>query len=407
MKLPVEIFIALRYLKARKNGFFSLITTAIAVGGTTLGVAALIITLSVMSGFQTDIRAKILGVQPHILIARIDGTPFVNGEAVKEKVLENEEISGASPYIYRQAIIRSLSNRYASGIVLKAVDYKTEDAMTHLSDLVVEQDSTFNDNISGRSIVLGQELSRSLEAFAGDEVVLMFPSDLNSIPQMYKFKVAAVLYSGIYDIDSSLGFMDIDEAQNIFDMQGEIAGLGIRFKNVDEVDKVAEKLKNDLGYPYSVRTWTQMNKNLFAALKLEKIMMFLILGLIILVAAFNIISNLLLLSVQKFKEIGIMSAIGFSRSAISKIFFYEGMIVGFAGTLLGLIFGLGISLVLKHFEIFTLPKGVYYVDRLPIAILYQDVLFVALSAFIVTVLAGIYPAYQVSKLDPLQAMRGE
>ena len=167
----------------------------------------------------------------------------------------------------------------------------------------------------------------------------------------------------------------------------------------------ASQLQKDLSYPYRVKAWIEMNRNLFSALKLEKIMMFLILGLIILVAAFNIISNLLLLSVQKSKEIGIMSAMGFSKFSISKIFFYEGLIVGSCGTALGITFGLVVSFVLKYFNIFKLPKGIYYVDKLPVTVIPADIVMVAASAFIITVAAGIYPAYQVSKLEPLEAIR--
>ncbi|MDR2709510.1 MAG: ABC transporter permease [Elusimicrobiota bacterium] len=407
MKIPTEVFISFRYLRARKNGFFSLLTTFIAIGGTMLGVAALIITLAVMSGFQTDIQNKILGVQSHIVVSRMDGNAFMHADEISQRVLENPQVVGASPFIYRQAIVRSLNTNESSGLLIKAIDYKTEDAMTDLSSLVVEQDMDFNDDLNGRRIILGQELAKSIGAFAGDEVVLMFPTDLASIPAMYKFSVAAVFYSGMYDMDSSFAFMDIGVAQDIFSMPDQVSGLGLRIKNVDDSLKLAAQIKETLGYPYSARAWIALNKNLFSALKLEKIMMFLILGLIIFVAAFNIISNLLLLSVQKFKEIGIMSAIGFSKMSIAKIFFYEGVFVGLIGAFLGVALGLGISLILKNFEIVKLPQGIYYVDKLPIAILYQDVFFVGLCAFIITIVAAIYPAYQVSKLDPIEAMRGQ
>jgi lipoprotein-releasing system permease protein len=407
MTLPIEIFIAFRYLKARKNGVFSLITTLIAIGGTTLGVAALIITLAVMSGFQTDIKNKILGVQPHIVITRVDGFPFNNSSEIATKVKENKSVEQTSGFIYRQGIIRNLETSAATGIVVKAVDFETEDKMVDLSGAVVEQMVDFNGKLGAREIVLGDELAKHIGVYAGSDVALMFPTDLTSMPRMYKFRVIAIVHSGMYDFDSSLGFIDIKEAQKLFAMPNEVGGLGVRTVNIDKVETVAKQISSTLPNAYHTRAWIEMNQNLFSALKLEKVMMFLILGLIILVAAFNIISNILLLSVQKSKEIGILSAMGFSKFVTAKIFFYEGVIVGFLGTSLGLIFGLCVSLILKYFEIFKLPKGVYYVDKLPIAILPQDVLFVVICAFVITVLAGIYPAYQVSKLDPLQAIRGE
>lgn len=406
MKLPVELFIAVRYLKARKNGFFSLIATFIAVGGTTLGTAALIITLAVMTGFQTDIKNKILGVQPHIIITRNDGYAFSDFENIKAQALQNKHVKGISPFIYRQGIIRNLQNTATTGLVIKAIDYEFEDKMINLTDILIDKDENFDGKLGSREIILGSELAANIGAFAGDETALMFPADINSMPRMYKFKIKAILHSGMYDVDSSFAFIDIKEAQGLFSMENRVSGLGIHTDNVNRAVNTAAEIQKTLPASYHVRAWIELNKNLFSALKLEKLMMFLILGLIILVAAFNIISNVLLLSVQKFKEIGIMSAMGFTRLGIAKIFFYEGMIVGALGAVLGIILGLAISFALQYFDIFKLPAGIYYVERLPIAVSGIDVLLVSLCSFIVTALAGIYPAYQVSKLNPVEAIKG-
>jgi lipoprotein-releasing system permease protein len=404
--MSVEFFIAVRYLKARRKGLFSLITTFIAVGGTTLGVAALVITLAVMSGFQNDIRDKILGIQPHISITRIDGNPFTDYSALIDAVKENKSVKNCSPFIYKQGIIRGLSSSASTGIILKAVNYEAENDMVGLSKQISSSELSFDrKKIGERKIILGRELARSIAAGEGGEVVLMFPGSFGSIPKMYKFTVAALIHSGMYDYDSSLGFIDLSEAQLLFSMENEISGISVQTESFDKAVSAASVLQNEIGFPYSVKAWIEMNKNLFSALKLEKIMMFLILGLIILVAAFNIISNLLLLSVQKSKEIGIMSAMGFSKYIIAKIFFYEGIIVGSIGTVLGIAAGTGISLILKYFEIFKLPEGIYYVDRLPVSISSYDIISVAVCAFAITVLAAVYPSYQVSKLDPLEAIR--
>jgi lipoprotein-releasing system permease protein len=402
--LSVEFFIAFRYLKAKKKGFFSLITTFIAVGGTTLGVAALVVTLAVMSGFQNDIRNKILGIQPHIVVARIDGEPFKDYLKIEDKIKTNSDVLSVSPFIYKQGIVRSLG--LSTSLIIKAVDYKNENSMLDLSKQITVSDMSFNgEKIGEKSIILGSELAKNIAISAGDKVVLMFPSNFSSIPKMYEFTVSAVIQSGMYDFDSSLGFIDLEEGQKLFSMQDEITGFDIHINNFDKAMTAAVVLQKDLSYPYRVKTWIEMNKNLFLALKLEKIMMFLILGLIILVAAFNIVSNLLLLSVQKSKEIGIMSAMGFSKFSISKIFFYEGLIVGSSGTVLGIMSGLAVSFLLKYFNIFKLPKGIYYVDKLPIAVIPADIIMIAVCAFIITVTAGIYPAYQVSRLEPLEAIR--
>ena len=404
--MSVELFVAIRYLKARRKGFFSVLTTFIAIGGTTLGVAALVITLAIMSGFQTDIRDKILGIQPHIVITRIDGNLFTDYGKMLDKLRNSSDVSECSPFIYKQGLIRSLATNGSTGIILKAVDYEAENKIVGLSKQIVSSEMDFNGKeIGERKIILGSALAKSIYASEGDEVVIMFPSGFGSIPKMYKFTVAALLHSGMYDYDSALGFIDLKQAQAMFNMEDEISGINVKTRGFDKAVSAARKLQKEINYPYSVKAWIEMNKNLFSALKLEKIMMFIILGLIILVAAFNIISNLLLLSVQKSKEIGIMSAMGFSKLAIAKIFFYEGVAVGCIGTVLGIIIGTGISLILKHFEIFKLPQGIYYVDKLPVAISSGDIISVAICAFVITVLAGIYPAYQVSKLDPLEAIR--
>ncbi|MDR3113758.1 MAG: ABC transporter permease [Endomicrobium sp.] len=404
--MNIELFIAVRYLKARRKGFFSLLTTFIAIGGTTLGVAALVITLAIMSGFQNDIRDKILGIQPHIVITRVDGNAFSDYGTIIEKLKNSALVDESSPFIYKQGMIRSLVSSGSTGIILKAVDYEKENKIVGLSKQIASSEVGFNGaEIGERKIILGSELAKNVYASEGDEVVIMFPSGFGSMPKMYKFTVAALLHSGMYDYDSSLGFIDLKQAQSLFNMEDEISGISVKTQKFDKAVYAAQKLQKEITYPYSVKAWIEMNRNLFSALKLEKIMMFIVLGLIILVAAFNIISNLLLLSVQKSKEIGIMSAMGFSKSSIAKIFFYEGVAVGCIGTVLGIISGSAVSLALKYFEIFKLPKGIYYVDKLPVAISAGDIVSVALCAFIITVLAGIYPAYQVSKLDPLEAMR--
>jgi lipoprotein-releasing system permease protein len=404
--VSVEFFIAIRYLKARRKAFFPSLTTFIAIGGTSLGVAALVITLAVMSGFQSDIRNKILGIQPHIVVTRSDGGSFDDYLTVKNKIRNNINVSSVSPFIYKQGIIRCIDSASTSGIIIKAIDYAKENKILNLSSQIVVSDIKFDgENIGERSIILGCELAKSISTDAGDEVILMFPTNLGSIPKMYKFNVSAVIQSGMCDFDSSLGFIDLKEGQSLFSMPDSVTGLDIHTTNFEKASVTAVELQKYLSYPYKAKAWLDMNRNLFSALKLEKIMMFLILGLIIIVAAFNIISNLLLLSVQKSKEIGIMSAMGFSKYSISKIFFYEGLIVGSMGTILGIIFGVSLSFALKYLDIFKLPKGIYYVDRLPVSIASLDIFVVALSAFGISLVAGLYPARQVAKLDPLEAIR--
>ncbi|MDR2676839.1 MAG: ABC transporter permease [Endomicrobium sp.] len=405
--LSVELFIALRYLKTKGKGSLSVLTTLIAIGGTALGVASLVITLSIMSGFQSDIQSRILGVQPHIIVTNVDDSVIKNYFDIENKIKKNKFVLNVSPFICKQGMIYSSNSSAFAGIVMKAVNYKNENVMLNISKKIKVSDIKFNnEKIGKRSIILGSELAKNISSNVGDEVAIMFPGDFKNFNKLYKFVVVAIIESGIYDFDSSFGLIDLEEGQKFFLMQNnEITGFNINTNNFDKATIITSQLQNELSYPYIVRTWAEMNKNLFSALKLEKIMMFLILGLIILVAAFNIVSNILLLSIQKSKEIGIMCAMGFSKFMISKIFFYEGIIIGFIGNLLGLIVGLVISFSLKFFDIFKLPKDVYYVNKLPVVIVPSDIITIVISAFIITLLAGVYPAYQISKLDPLEAIK--
>ena len=401
----VELFIAYRYIKARKKGFFAFLTTVIAIGGTTLGVCALVITLAVMSGFQQDIRTKILGIQPHIYLSRVDGVVFDNYKTISDKILNFNYVKATAPYIFGQSIIKKQGYTQGTGALIKGIDFNLENKLMDLKSKISKNSIILDNKISDSGIVLGNELANSIHAQVGDYVIVMFPSQIGTIPKMKKFKIEAIFHSGMYEYDNTLAYIDLKVADDMFSYDGGVSGIAIKTANFDKAINYAQDLQSKLGYSYKAKSWIEMNKNLFSALKLEKIMMFIILALIIIVAAFNIISNTLLLSVEKTKEIGILSAMGFSKLSISKIFFYEGIIVGTIGTVVGLFLGIFISYGLKTFEIFKLPKGIYYVDRLPVMIISTDICLVAICAFVITVIAGLYPAYQVSKLEPLEAIR--
>ncbi|MDD3053877.1 MAG: ABC transporter permease [Endomicrobiaceae bacterium] len=400
-----ELFIACRYLKARKKGFFAFLTTLIAIGGTTLGVCALVITLAVMSGFQRDIRAKILGIQPHIYLSRVDGAVFDNYKDIIQKLNGVQYIKSMSPYIFGQSIIKKQGYTSGTGALIKGVDYKAENSMIDITDKLLPDNLLANNTIKKNGIILGSEIAKSINVTVGENVIAMFPSQLSSIPKMKKFQVEAIFHSGMYEYDTTLAYVDINTADEMFSFEGGVSGIAIMTTNFEKAVEYSKDLQIKLSYPYRTKSWIEMNKNLFSALKLEKIMMFIILALIIIVASFNIISNTLLLSVEKSKEVGILSAMGFSKFSISKIFFYEGIIVGSVGTVLGLMVGLLISYGLKNFDIFKLPQGVYYVDKLPVMIIPFDIISVCLCAFFITILSGLYPAYQVAKLEPLEAIK--
>ncbi|MFH1368281.1 MAG: ABC transporter permease [Elusimicrobiota bacterium] len=395
----LELFIALRYLKARRKGVFTLLTTLIAVGGITLGVASLIITLAVMSGFHKDIRERILSLQPHLFVIKEDTAPFLEYEFISQKIKENKDVTAAAPFIYGQIILRK--GQTTCGAVIKGIDFIGEKKLVGLGKILHNDLGQMRDN----HIILGYNLAQTLGAGVGKDVIVVSPGIVGTVPKMQKFWVASIFKSGMYEYDSNMAYITLPAAQDLFELDRAVTGIGISLKNPDIAAETGKTLRKDLSFPYGIRTWQSMNGNLFAALKLEKIMMFIILTLIIVVAAFNIISNLLLLTVEKSKEIGILSAIGMNRMEIGRIFFFEGIIVGLAGIISGTALGTGVCYALHRYKFIHLPADIYYIDTLPVMVLPGDILSVVASALLIAVIAAVYPAYQATKLDPLDAIR--
>lgn len=400
--MPLELFIAFRYLKATRRGVFTFLTTIIAVGGITLGVAALIVTLAVMSGFHTDIKSKILGVQPHLVILKINYEPFSEYAAICERLSKNKEVKVAAPFVYGQTILRH--GQSSIGAAVKGIDPAAEDRLVALNKIIL-YDKPGPTVIKDGEILLGVELAQNLGVIKGQDVVLMMPGVYAMVPQMKKFKVSALFHSGMYEYDANLAYINLTDAKALMDTKDGVTGVGVSLKDWDKADAIGKEIQKDLSDGFWVRSWQRMNQNLFAALKLEKIMMFIILALIIIVAAFNIISNLLLLTVEKTKEIGILSALGFGKKSIARIFFFEGLILGLSGIISGTALGCGLSLLLKKYQFVHLPADVYYLDRLPVIILPWDITNVICATLVITLLASVYPAYQITRLDPLEAIR--
>ena len=256
---------------------------------------------------------------------------------------------------------------------------------------------------------MGKELARKLGARIGDKVWTITPGSLDitsfTLPRANQFIVSGYIETGLYDYDSVIAYTDIPSAQKLFGMDGMVSGIGVRLKNPEGVDKAARLLQTDLNGVYWVRSWLALNKNLFAALKLEKTVMFLVQGLITLVAAFMIVSNLLLKTIQKTKDIGILRAMGATPHTIHNIFLLQGFLMGFIGCVIGVIFGIGGSLLLAKTNFIRLPADVYYIDHVPIRLDLTDIISVVGLAVTIIILASLYPAWRASKQDPLDAIR--
>lgn len=392
-----ERFIALRYLLATRKKFFSALLTVISISGIAVGVMALVITLSVMNGFQSDIKEKILSLSPHVTI-------FSESE-IPKKAISVKGILHSSRFVYGQMILRK--NKNATGVVVKGIIPDEEKNIISLEKILKNRDIHL---LKEKTVFIGSELSKNVLISVGDEVILVSPfghtSAFGIIPRMESFTVADIFESGMYEYDSNLVYMNFTDGKRLFGKQG-IRGVGLKTDELFNADKTAQAIKRKLGFGYTVKSWSDMNKNLFSALKLEKFVMFLILTLIIIVATFNIISLLIVTTVEKIHSIGILKAIGTPPSSIMKIFLNLGFIIGSTGTLIGCCLGIFVSVVLQKYRFIKLPADVYYIDTLPVQIVFSDIFLIIVVSLIITLLASVYPAWKGSRIKPCEALKYE
>ncbi|MGB6972368.1 MAG: lipoprotein-releasing ABC transporter permease subunit [Desulfobulbales bacterium] len=418
-----EWFISLRYLKARRRqGFISLISI-ISVAGVTVGVMALIVVLAVMTGFTDSLREKILGINSHIVIQRL-GRGITDYRKVSAMVLQTKGVLAATPYTYSQTML-SVPDA-SSGVVVRGIDPATANNVLSLSNQLVEgsvdalndekqeTDASSTSSSAPRSlpgIILGKEIARSLRVDMGDNIRLFSPSGpltpMGVIPKIKTCRVVGIFDTGMYEYDSSLAYVSLTTAQDLLELDEAVHGLELKVDDIYKASAIAKELEKKLGFGYVVKDWISMNKNLFSALKLEKTAMFIVLALIVLVAAFNIISTLIMVVMSKGKDIAILKSMGATSKGIMKIFIYEGLVIGLTGTVLGVIGGLALCEVLSRYQFIKLPSDVYPITTLPVKILPMDVTLVAVSAALITLLATIYPSWKASKIDPAVALRYE
>lgn len=406
-----EFYIGKRYLRARrKQGFISLISL-LSTAGVTVGVMALIVVIAVMTGAQAEFRSRILGVDSHAILMRYGGE-IANYRGLIDQIQNEKGVVSARPFIYTQSMLRSAAG--SAGAVLKGVDppSETEAAIDGIGDAfrqlyhVPRNDTDANGVMP---IVLGKELGRKLGVVEGDTVYVIsfrgMVSPIGHVPTMKRFRVAGFFASGMYQFDEAYAFIRLADAQRILKMGDTVSGIEIRVKDIYQADKVAARIKEKLGFPYWTKDWMQMNANLFFALKLEKTAMFVILTLIVLVAAFNIASTLIMMVMKKTKDIAILKAMGATDSSIMRIFVIKGMVIGGFGTFLGVLLGIAICYVLKHYPFIKLPGNIYYFTTLPVQLQFFDVLTIALAAMGICFLATLYPAKQAARLNPVDAIR--
>jgi len=409
MNLPYYFFIAIRYLKSKKKNKGISINTLISTGGVAVGVMALLVVLSVMSGFHEDLQKKILGVNSHMVILSYRG--YIDEyKSIIEKIKSEKEIISSSPFVMGQVMVSS--GRKAHGVFIRGIDPITENETTdvgkYLKDGKLEDLSNIQDM---PKIILGRELASSLGVFRGDTITVLSPTGnigpLGMLPKIKQFKVVGIFEVGMFEYDSNLVITHIRSAQEFFDMKDSITGIEIRLKDIYRASSIREHLQSNLEFPLFVKDWMQMNRNLFSALKLEKFAMFIILILIILVASFNIISTLIMNVIEKRREIAILKAMGATDNGIMSIFMLQGLIIGIIGTMIGIIGGYSLCYILNTYQIIKLPADVYYLSHLPVKTKLTDFIIVSISAITISFLSTIYPALQASRLNPVEPLRYE
>ncbi len=434
VQVPYEVFVGLRYLRARRRHRTISLNTFVSVSGITLGVAALIGTLGIMTGFKEDLQAKILGTTAHIMVHDRTREQLEQYESLVSRVEAVPRVLAATPFVYRQVLLTSRSA--VQGIVLRGIDPRREVRVTELAknikagrlaDLETSSSGPGQGNATDQTgggatgsesrpvrpgIILGKELSMRLGAFVGDSVNVVSPvgsaSSLQAIamtPKIRTFQVVAVFESGMYEYDASLAYIGLGEAQKFFNMGDTVSGIEVKVDDIFMAGEIARSIEHAVGFPYWARDWMQLNRNLFSALKLEKVMMFLLLVLITIVASFNIVSTLTMIVTEKQREIAILKAMGATRKAIMRIFMLNGLIIGLTGTVIGIPLGYSFLALIENY--WTFDQTVYYISKIPVHVQAVDVTLVAFSAILISFAATLYPSWQAAKLDPAAALRYE
>lgn len=404
--MKFERFVALRYLTRRK-GLFAIITTLIGVAGVSVGVAALITTLSVMNGFQSDIKTKVIGAQSHILVfGRMPASTYP--EQIR-KIEQIPSVEAAAPHIYGQAILSY--DGQSVGLVVRGLDPEQEKRINSLSRSLTEGSFAPKDWAADAPapLVLGTELAAGLGADVGDDVVLISPQSISTsagmFPKMKKFRVSGLLRTGYYEFDNTIAYAGLADASDFLGLKGGVTGVAVKLHDLNKAEQAAQQIREAIGLGYSVRTFAQLNSTLYAALKLEKAVMFIILFLIIIVASLNIAGNLILLGTEKLRDIGLMRAMGASPKMIRKVFMWEAMVIATLGICLGIALACLLCWIIATFNIVELPGDIYYLTKVPVRMEWSDILAVVGGSYFICFFAGLYPAAKASRVNPTDAIR--
>lgn len=407
--MKFELFIALRYLLTKREHSFISVISLMSVLGVGLGVAALIVTMAVMTGFSTEFRDKLLGLSSHV-ITGVAGAPLRNYPAQMEKVAKVEGVTAVTPVVYSEVMLSKAGS--PKGVILRGIDpASARNVLTLHKDMVEGDDQALSRVSELPPILLGSELASRLGVAVGSTVNVLTPSLRGSAvgftPKVKIFQVAGIFKTHMFEYDSSSAFISLAAAQEMLGFKSDaVLYLDVRLKDPDKAPEISNEIVKALGgMPYYARTWIDMNGNIFAALKLEQLGLFVVLMMIVLVGSFSIITSLVLLVMEKTRDIAILMSMGATADAIRRIFLLQGSIIGAVGTLMGLTLGVSVALLLKEFQFIKLPPGVYPMDTLPVALVWSDMAIIAATAFVLCFLSTLYPASKAASLKPVEALR--
>ena len=413
-----ELFIALRYLTSRRRQTFISVISILSVLGVALGVGSLIVVLGVYNGFSSDIRNKILGANSHILLHSSISSSFdldENGEGgykdIAKELQKNPEVLAIAPFIYTEVLLST--PRGATGLIIRGIDPKNAtEALPMLRNL---ESGTLDDLVRPKGvqgILIGTELAARFALEVGDRINLMSPAGERTtagfVPKIKSYRVAGIFKAGLNDYDSRLAFVSLDSVSDLIGSPiGRISGLELFLKDPFQAQEISEEISASLGFSYYTKHWIELNTGLFSALKLERIGMFIVLSMIILIGSFSIITSLVMLVMEKTKDIAILMSMGATPKSIRRIFMMQGTIIGMFGTFIGYVCGLGLAFLLQKYKFIELPPGIYTTDYLPIVISFFDTFIVGVASMFICFLATIYPAIKAAKLVPTDALRYE
>jgi lipoprotein-releasing system permease protein len=404
-------FVGTRYLRARQKQAFISLVTFLATAGIAVGVMALIVVIAVMTGFESELQNRILGIESHVLVMRY-GESVTDIEATAEKIAATDGILSATPFIYTQVMLRSPHG--VTGAVLKALDPSRPGPPIFvgknisLVDVLADAAPGESDG-KGSGLVIGRVTAERLKVAVGDPVYLISPlgkgTAANQMPAVMRFSVTGIFETGMNEYDGAMTFVRLDVAQRLLQMPGQATGFEVRVADIYQAKQIADAIVAHIGFPFWARDWMQMNRNLFSMLRLQKTVMYIILTLIVVVAAFNIASALIMMVMEKTKDIAILKTIGATNRHIRWIFVFKGLVIGCLGTTIGGVLGFVLCGILKQYPFIKLPGDVYFLTTLPVSLQLVDVLTIGLSTVVICFLATLYPAASASALDPVEGIR--